>query len=124
MNKIEKATMTVQELERKLLQNEAEAAAIIQQLETARNEVKEVSKQREAIEKIDRHLATAKQALIDASEVARSAEIDFTFVTPNGEEQTFNARWQSSDCYGSNGWYNTDTGYGYQRDWAASGTAC
>ena len=47
--------------------------------EAAKANAKQVSEQREAIEKIDKYLATAKQALIDASEVAREAGIEFNF---------------------------------------------
>lgn len=79
MNNIEKANSAVQELERKLALKEAEEAEIRRQLEAAKANAKQVSEQREAIEKIDKYLATAKQALIDASEVAREAGIEFHF---------------------------------------------
>lgn len=60
------------------------------------------------IERISELLATAKASLIEAGRIAEREDIQFTFTGPRGEDITYNAQWQASDCYGTQGWYDDD----------------
>lgn len=65
------------------------------------------------VKRINTLLETARNALVEAGELGAEHGIDFTFDGPR-DKLDFNVRWMSSDCYGTQRWY--DQGYNRQRD--------
>lgn len=61
-----------------------------------------------AVSKISDLLLTATNCLREAGIIARHHSIPFTFVTPTGQLEYHDGRWQDSACYASDGWYYDD----------------
>jgi hypothetical protein len=83
-----------------------------QQLRDVKAEEEREQSKQVHIERINALLETARMALEEAGIIGEEHGIDFVFQGPR-EEIDFNVNWMSSDCYGSNRWY--DQGYNPNR---------
>lgn len=104
-----------------------EAARIQAQLtavtEREQREAAERAAKQAHIMRINELLETAKRSLQEAAAIGNRENIEFTFITPKGENENFRPGWQHSACYASDGWYYHDND-DYGTDWNASGTGC
>lgn len=100
------------------LLSEAELAALVvdarkrkdeeEQKRRAEEQARRSRERENAVSQVIELLTIADTSLKEAGRIASDYNIDFTFVTPKGQSETYNARWQASACYS---WYYEESGY-------------